>query len=172
MRLVMKAKLFTLMSAIIFASIANLGLGTDAAEKIRVREITWDNETQEFVIDMSVRYGVAVGGDKAGLGINVMLELTDFNGVRIDTTGASFEFDNAKPSKVSGPSPPAMGVYINLDPLRILWDRNGGTFSGLVNVNAALTLQNKAGKVSPKDTRVSFEQTNVQIDPVDPRDDG
>jgi hypothetical protein len=128
---------------------------------LRIDAVSWDKETQEFVVELSVRPGVTIGGSLAGFMVSTSIE--------IDTGGPVFQIDpkgdpvsgvDPKDGGVSQVDPKDTGMYLPIDPQRISWDR--GTYKGTAIVTVTTALKNPSGEVMGVDPE-PFMQT-LKID--------
>jgi hypothetical protein len=104
-----------------------------ASDLLRINDINWDSESQEFVTNMSCKYEIAVGGDHK---VNLWLELSA-PGVTEKLTGSHGV------QILEGAEKDEEG-FIAIEPLEIEW-ADGSSFTGSVEVTGTASLLNPSG---------------------------
>jgi hypothetical protein len=151
----MKKALLTI--GIILVALAIMAPAPDKAEKLKVDNHDYARDAGQFVISMSCMFGIATAGEHANFTTRTVLTF-EADGVphTLQGTGGI--------NKVDGATKDADG-YIAIEPLTIGWDRNGGTFSGVVSVVATTQLVGPSGK-DQGEAVVTYPDVTIELPPV------
>ncbi len=126
--------------------------------KIKVESVTWDKGTQEFVVEMSCKFGLANAGDHAGFLISAELQIqTDDNYYTLDSKDNPIHMQQGAEKGKNG--------YIEIEPKHIPWDRNGGSEEGKGIVTVIAGFKNPKGR-NIGNRPVEFTFTDVLIAPA------
>jgi len=153
--------------------LGTLGLSQDVfappsekAEKIRVDDVTWDDSSQEFIVQLSAKFGLAQAGENANFEVCTTLSISDASGNSVGTAGPAC----TPLQKLEGATKDSDG-FIALEPTRVGWDRNGGTFTGSASVSATTELKSPSGGTVGGSTGESTSTpTNLEIGDGSPPD--
>ena len=108
-------------------------------EKLRIDGISWDQTSQQFIIDISCHWGIAQPGDKAFL-VSTVLGI-DRDIPNNETIFVSQETPVIKREGASRDSE----HMIQLAPQEIGWDRVNHTYEGTVFLTINVVLKNPSG---------------------------
>ena len=113
-------------------------IGDVPVRPFKIDKISWDRQSQEFVIGMSLKFGLATAGEHAGFTVSSSL--------KIDTGEAVFVIDPQEDSvhKAAGAKKVGRNMVM-IEPQRIPWDRDGGMFTGTIIVTITIVLINPGG---------------------------
>lgn len=125
---------------------------------LQINDISWDIEGQQFVIQMSCRFGLATAGEHADFKIVTNLEI-----VAGDAT--FYEHVETGISKVAGAEKDADG-FIKLEALRIPLNIYGGWFTGKILFTINFLLLNPGGT-----GMTQIDPPSLEIDAGIPDDD-
>jgi hypothetical protein len=109
----------------------------DKAEKLRHEDNGWEKEGQQFVVQMSCKFGIATAGEHADFKVKTILTI-NAGGKEYTETG------ERNIQKVEGASKDADG-YVKIEPTYIQWDRDGGIFGGAASVQASASIVGPSG---------------------------
>jgi hypothetical protein len=144
----------------------------DKAEKLRHEDNGWEKEGQQFVVQMSCKFGIATAGEHANF--TTRTELTIVAG------GETYELESIENiKKVDGAEKDSDG-YVKIEPSEIKWD--SGDFEGPATVTSSTSLVSPSGNeqgdavVSPPktvevmwpSTPVTIDENGWEYDPVEP----
>ncbi len=113
----------------------------ERVEKLRIDGTRWDRVSQQFVVDISCKAGIAGAGDKAVFWVSTELWVDTGVQLSIVLTHESVV------SKLEGATKDAEGK-IQLEPQYIPWDRmldSGEYFTGEAYVTTKIVLKNRHG---------------------------
>ncbi len=132
-----KTTLLSCLLLVLFVSV--LPAPEEKAEKLRYDDNGWEKEGQQFIVQMSCKFGIATAGEHADFKVRSILTI-NAGGKEYTETG------ERNIQKVEGASKDADG-YIKIEPLEIPWDRDGGIFEGAASVTASISLVGPSGNV-------------------------
>jgi hypothetical protein len=128
------------------------------SKHVQINEIGWDSEGQAFVIELASKFDIATAGEHADFKILANLEIV---------TGEATFTEMAETTVAKAPDAESDDDgFIELEPLYIPWDRDGGRYCGNVLVKA------KATFVIPSEGGMTqIDPTSTEIDISVPEDD-
>jgi len=132
-----KTTLLSCLLLVLFVSV--LPAPEEKAEKLRHDDNGWEKEGQQFIVQMSCKFGIATAGEHADFKVRSILTI-NAGGKEYTETG------ERNIQKVEGASKDADG-YIKIEPLEIPWDRDGGIFEGAASVQASASIVGPSGNV-------------------------
>jgi hypothetical protein len=134
------------------------GEGNDT--KIRIDDLTWDKANQGFVVALSLKFGLATAGERAGFSVATTLNFDagEHGGITISVPSGE-ESVHIEPEDATKDS----DNFITIDPSFIPWDRNGGTFEGFVEVTVIIELSNP-GVYSPIPSPTYRSESEPNVD--------
>lgn len=109
----------------------------DKAEKLRYDENGWEKDGQQFVIQMSSKFGIATAGEHAGFKATTDLTIHAAGKTYQEKGECIIQKDPTAEKDADG--------YIRIQPTYIKWDREG--FEGIAKTEASINLLNPAGSV-------------------------
>lgn len=124
----------------------------EKAEKLRIDAQTWDKFGQQFVLDMSCKFGLATAGEHADFKVH-----SDLSIVADGTTHNAAGETAVRKQPGAGKD---VDGYIKIEPLKIAWDRGG--FTGTANVSSSTSLIGPSGSAVGQPVIVT---TDTKIDP-------
>lgn len=141
-----------------FTSLAQVAQLEDKSDKLYQDDIAWDNETQQFIISVSCKRGIATAGEHADFTISTNLLVTKDNKEYFILT------PNKQIVKLEDAEKDSAG-YVQIEPLAIPWDRDGGSITGPATVQSTMSLVGPSGKSIGKPAFISKE-LDIQPLPV------
>ena len=113
----------------------------------------WDSEASEFVLSMSATEEVVSYTEKQGWCVDAVALIVD--GTNIDEY--HWNSDCQPIQRLPGAGPDLEG-FIAIEPLRIFWDRNEGTYTGTAKVEVTTQLVGPSGDyIGPQTTSPAFD---------------
>lgn len=111
-------------SGLIAITPASIAESEKDVSKIEIESVSWDITNQGFVVALSLNFGLATAGEHADFLVAATLNFdADGNSVILSGESAIVKAEGAKKDSDN---------MITIDPRFIPWDRNSGTFEGLV----------------------------------------
>jgi hypothetical protein len=111
-------------------------------EQLRIDDVKWDVVNQEFVIEMSAKFGLATAGEQADFTISIGLEISHPGNV----ANLLYKYAVAR-AEPSGGQGPGRDYFVSVNAARIPWDRANGTVFGTVHVTTTAKLLSPTGQV-------------------------
>jgi hypothetical protein len=124
--------LVLILSGLIAIAPASLAESEKDVSKMQINGLTWDTTNQAFVVEISLKFGLATAGEHADFLVGTTLNF-DADGNSVTLSGESVIVKAEGATK----DPDNM---ITIDPSFIPWDRNGGMFEGPVDVEVRVGL--------------------------------
>jgi hypothetical protein len=134
----------------------------DKAEKLRYEDNGWEKDGQQFVIQMSCKFGQATAGEHADFKVRTILDIFKHDGQEWDSVTGERSI-----RKLAGAEKDA-DHYVKIEPTTIAWDRQG--YIGNVSVTASLQLIGPSGNtigdavVTPPTMIVIWPDSPVKMD--------
>jgi hypothetical protein len=122
------------LSGLITTAPASVAMPSGDDSKIKIESVTWDRNTQGFVVALSFKFGLATAGENADFSVMTKISF-EAGGIPSTLIGESAV------RKAEGATKDSDNM-ITIDPSFIPWDRNGGKFEGLLDVTATIELIN------------------------------
>lgn len=152
------------------APTSSAGITGDVPMKpFKIDTVTWDSDGQQFVVELSLKFGLATAGEHAGFKISTILMIT---------TGYKAYTLELKGCKVDKPEDAVKDDegFAQIEPQDVKWDRDGGTYEGTALVSATLKLLNRGGRpvssVELVDIPLKITAKGEQPPAPEPDDDG
>jgi hypothetical protein len=143
----------------------------DKAEKLRHEDNDWDRDGQQFIVQMSYKFGIATAGEHADFKARTTLTIDTGENVYTATGERVIQ-------KVEGVDKDPDG-YIEIEPTYIKWD--SGDFEGSTTVTSSISLVGPSGNVQGDvivtpptiievmwpDSPVKHDDNNWEYDPLE-----
>ena len=134
--------------------------GNVSKEKLQIENVEWDKEAQEFVIEMSLKFGLATAGERAGFVVSTIMTIY---------TGESIYVIEPKGDivrKVARAEKDATNM-VSIEPQHIQWDRDGGTVIEIICVTFKFVLSNPGNEDSGGITQIDPPCLELDVGPPD-----
>jgi hypothetical protein len=122
-------------------------------EKLNLGGNGYNDQTGNFEIKASSRWGQATAGERANFQISATLVISDANGSVATVSGDS------PVRKAGDPAPGSQDVP--LEDATVAWDRNGGSYTGTVTVETTASFTKNGNAIGNSQT--SRTDTGIQI---------
>ena len=123
-------------------------------EKLILGGSGYNNDSGNFELKVTSEWkAVDVVGDRANFQITATLVITDASGPVDIVSGSS-------PLNKAGDAPPG-STAVPLDDVIIPWDRNGGTYTGIVDVETTASITKNGNPVANSET--TRTDTDIEI---------
>ena len=144
-------------------------IGDVPVRPFKIDLVTWDSDGQQFVIELSCKFGLATAGEHADFKLSTSLE--------IDTELSTFSIELMDGGVHKQPGASKDKGFITLEPQRIPWDRHGGTYEGKATVTTSVEIINPGGEVmgaepSPFRSTIKIDAEGEQPPAPQPDEDG
>lgn len=154
----MKQNRFAIVVAALLALALPAWAPDDKPEKLNLGGLGYDSTTGSFVIELSAHLGIAIAAERARFSIDATLHISDRLGNPVETV-----FGSAPVRRTGSAGPRGM---VPLEPVRIEWDRVGGTFSGVVDVEVTARMTKNGRPVANATATGSSAGIIIPPDPV------
>jgi hypothetical protein len=132
-----------------------------------INDNDWDFKGQKFVLNLSMNRGLANAGKHTDFEILIILYIVGVNPIDWDSVKLKID-ENGWDINDEGWD--MTGKFGPLKPINIPWDRDGGTFSGVVSVQASAAIIGPSGNVmghaavSTSEIEVGREKPDIPSD--------
>jgi YVTN family beta-propeller protein len=125
--------------------------------KLKIENVSWNKASQEFIVEMSCKFGITKAGEHANFLIDTELKIdVDDHFYVLESKDKTIQMLKNTEKGENG--------YIELEPKHIPWDRNGGSEEGKGIVTVFVGIKNPKGRFIGNDP-VGFTVGEISFAP-------